>query len=348
MGLKNSLLIAGPCAAESEYQLFTTAKQIKETQIPIQFFRAGVWKPRSNPKDFCGAGIQALKWLADIKREFQFPICVEVARGDQVKHCIDYNIDAIWIGARTTVNPFLVQEIADAVKNQNLTVIVKNPITPELKTWIGAIDRIKNANITNIIAVHRGFSIEKEHVLRNNPMWEIPIVLKSHYPDIPILCDASHICGTIDFIPEISQIALDFGFDGLMLEVHYAPKEALSDADQQLTPSRFLQLVQQLNFKSTINTTTEMELLKYRNLIGHIDTQISELLKKRMEIVDEIALIKKNNNIALLQPEQWKSVVQKYVEHSLPDDDYQNFLTQFLDLLHQTSLNRQKNRTDDE
>lgn len=343
MELNNTILIAGPCAAESEEQLLITVQQILETGIPITYFRAGVWKPRSNPKDFCGAGVQALKWLAALKKQYQIPICVEVARGDQVQHCIDYGIDAIWIGARTTVNPFLVQEIADAVQNQPIAVFVKNPITPELKTWMGAIDRIKNAGISNIIAVHRGFSVEKEHVLRNSPMWEIPIVLKSHFPDIPLLCDASHICGNIDYIPDISQIALDYGFDGLMLEVHHTPKEALSDADQQITPAQFQHLIQNLHFKSSVNSSTEIDLLKHRNLIGLIDTQISELLRKRMEIIDEIALIKKNKNIALLQPEQWKKVVQKYMRESLPDDQYQDFITQFLELLHQASLKRQKN-----
>jgi chorismate mutase len=342
MELNNKILIAGPCAAESESQLRITADQINQLQIPISYFRAGIWKPRSHPNDFSGAGIEALDWLKKIKRDYNYKICVEVARGDQVQLCIDNQIDAIWIGARTTVNPFLVQEIADRVKDQPIDIFVKNPITPELKTWIGAIERIKAAGIHTIMAVHRGFSIDKEQVFRNNPMWEIPIILKSHFPDIPLLCDASHISGTIDYIPEISQIALDYGFDGLMLEVHHDPKHALSDASQQLTPEQFLHLIKSLNFKSSISTSTEMELLKHRNLIALIDTQISELLRKRMEIVDEIAKIKQSNNIALLQPEQWKSVVTKYLANALPDPEFQDFITNFLDLLHQASLKRQK------
>jgi chorismate mutase len=344
MELKNSIIIAGPCAAESKEQLFLTAEQLYLTRLPISYFRTGVWKPRSSPKDFCGVGEIALEWLSQIKKQFHFPICVEVARGEHVQWCFEHGIDAIWIGARTTVNPFLVQEIADAVKQFPIQVMIKNPITPELKTWIGAIERIQEANAPKIICIHRGFSVESEHVLRYSPIWEIPIALKTHFPDLQIICDPSHISGNVNYLKEISQVALDYGFDGLMVEVHHDPQMALSDADQQITPSQFLKLIESLNFKSSVNLTTEHQLVKERNLIGHIDTQISELLKKRMEIVDEIAKIKNSHNLALLQPDQWKKVVQKYQQSALSDADYQKFLTDFLDLLHQASLNRQKNK----
>jgi chorismate mutase len=343
MELNHSTLIAGPCSAESKEQLFQTAEQLYQSGIPISYFRAGVWKPRSNPKDFCGAGEVALNWLSQIKKKFKFPLCVEVARGEQVEWCFKNRIDAIWVGARTTVNPFLVQEIADALKKFPMEVMIKNPITPELKTWIGAIERFKDANAPKIMSIHRGFSVESEHVLRYSPMWEIPIALKSHFPDLQVICDPSHICGNTIYLKEVSQIALDYGFNGLMIEVHHDPSQALSDADQQLTPAQFLHLIESLNFKSSITSSTENELMKQRNLIGHIDTQISELLKKRMEIVDVIAQIKSNHNIALLQPEQWKKVVQKYLQSSLSDPEYQSFITEFLDLLHQASLKRQKN-----
>lgn len=342
MEIKNPILIAGPCAAESESQIQITAQQIFDTQIPISYFRAGVWKPRSNPKDFCGAGIDALQWLKAIKTQFQFPICVEVARGEHVELCVQHGIDAIWIGARTTVNPFLVQEIADAIKNHQIKVLIKNPITPELKSWIGAIERISEAGASDIIAIHRGFNVQEESVMRNSPSWEIPIALKTHFPDLKIICDASHITGNVQYIPEISQLALDFGFDGLMLEVHHDPIHALSDADQQITPLQFQQLIHSLNFKSSISSSIENDLMMHRNKIGNIDTQISELLRKRMEVVDEIAKIKTAHNLALLQPDQWKKVIAKYQKVALSDPDYQDFIRSFLDLLHQSSLNRQK------
>lgn len=342
MELKKPILIAGPCAAESQSQIQTTAQQLFDTQIPLSYFRAGVWKPRSNPKDFCGAGDDALQWLKEVKEQFHFPVCVEVARGEHVALCIQNGIDAIWIGARTTVNPFLVQEIADALKDQPITVFIKNPITPELKSWIGAIERIADAGVKEIIAIHRGFTIQHESVMRNSPSWEIPIALKTHYPDLKIICDASHITGNADYIPEISQLALDYGFDGLMIEVHHDPQNALSDVEQQITPQQFQHLINTLNFKSSITTSAENDLMIQRNKIGNIDTQISELLRKRMEVVDEIAQIKVANNLALLQPDQWKKVVEKYQKAALSDPDYQEFIRNFLDLLHQSSLHRQK------
>ena len=345
----SKILIAGPCAAESREQLLATAKDIFELMnsesdiyfFDFHFFRAGVWKPRTNPNDFQGIGSEALGWLQEIKKQFGFNICVEVASAEHVSLCLENHIDAVWIGARTTVNPFLVQEIADAVKNSNLTVIVKNPVNPDLNLWLGAIKRFQNAGIENILAVHRGFSLDFEHVYRNAPCWEIPVALQMKQPDIPVLCDISHIAGNIHFQQDIAQCAINYGFNGLMIEVHHAPEQALSDSKQQLLPLQLAYLLKSITFSSP-NKGAENALFVQRNLIKNIDIQISKLLSKRMKVVDEIAAIKAKHTLPLLQPEQWKRVVEIYEENALKDINFQQFLEEFLILLHRSSLKRQE------
>jgi chorismate mutase len=342
--LKNvKIIIAGPCAVESKYQLFATAKELYQLQTSdfvLHFFRAGVWKARSNHIDFQGIGNEALVWLQEIKKQFGFNICVEVASAAHVQRCVENNIDAIWIGARTTVNPFLVQEIAEATTNSNLTVLVKNPINPDLSLWIGAIQRFQNAGTRKIMAVHRGFSIVGENVYRNTPCWEIPVALHLKYLDIPLLCDISHISGDVSLQPAIAQTATDYGFDGIMAEVHYAPEQALSDSKQQLSPLQFTNLLRSLTFSFSRNDA-DNALFIQRNLIKNIDIQISKLLRKRMETVDEIASIKVKYSLPLLQTEQWKKVVEIYEENALKDKNYQHFIEEFLLLLHKSSLKRQ-------
>ena len=336
------MLIAGPCAVESEQQLFKTAEQLhQETQrsaIALDFFRAGVWKPRSNPNSFAGLGEQALPWLGEVQRRFGFHVCTEVMTPAQVDQCEKEGITALWVGARTGVNPTEVQKIADAVKGKPFTIIVKNPLVPDLKLWIGNIERFLQTGVAQVIAVHRGFADGNENLYRNAPCWEIPIDLKVHYPNLPILCDPSHLCGDVKWIPQVSQLALNYGFNGLMLETHCNPAEALSDAKQQLTPNEWSRLIQSLTFK--INAPNA-DLIKQRALLEHVDMQLSELLAKRMEIVDEIARIKRENNLPVVQPQQWQQVMERYLKDG-QDSDYRDFLAQFLELLHQTSINRQK------
>lgn len=340
----SKIIIAGPCAVESKEQLFATAKALYEMQVPefdFRFFRAGIWKARTNHVDFHGVGYDALQWLQEIKKQYGFRICVEVASAAHVQKCIENSIDAIWIGARTTVNPFLVQEIAEATTNLNLTVLVKNPINPDLTLWMGAINRFKNAGIKNIMAIHRGFSLNEENVYRNAPCWEIPIALRLKHPEIPLLCDISHISGELSLQPTIAQTAINYGFDGIMAEVHHAPEQALSDSKQQLSPSQFASLLHSLKISHSQNDA-DNALFVQRNLIKNIDIQISKLLKKRMETVDEIAAIKAKYSLPVLQPDQWKKVVDIYNENALQDENYQQFLEEYLLLLHKSSLKRQE------
>ena len=344
--MQKAIIIAGPCAAESKEQLFLTAQELKENLaakgLSLDYFRAGVWKPRSKPNDFSGLGEEALPWLRQIQTEHGIPVCVEVSAPEQLDLCEKYGIKAFWIGARTAVNPFDVQEIATAAQNRDFTVMVKNPLIADLKLWVGNIERFLNAGITQLMAVHRGCADSNESVYRNNPSWEMAIDLKVRYPQIPLLCDPSHIAGQRQYIAQLSQLALDYGFDGLMVESHYQPATALSDAEQQLTPADLAEMLSKLQFKDTLSSPAEHELRKQRTLIHNIDTQLSVLLGKRMEIVDSIAKIKAEHNLPVVQPEQWNKVVQTYQQSSLQDIDYQKFIENFLELLHQSSIKRQR------
>lgn len=335
---RNPILIAGPCAAESEEQLQQTASELLQEHT-LDFFRAGVWKPRSNPKSFSGVGEQALSWLATIQRQYQIPVCVEVMSPQHVEMCEKYGISCVWIGARTAVNPNDVQQIADAVAKKPFTVMVKNPVIPDLKLWAGNVERFLNAQVKRVMAVHRGFSDNAEQVFRNAPCWEIPIDLKVQYPDLPIVCDPSHLCGDRQWIAKVAQQALVYGFDGLMVECHCCPESAQSDANQQLTPQQFLSMLNQLSFKKNV---PNKDLYKQRALLEHVDLQLSELLMKRMRIVDEIAEIKRRGNMAVVQPHQWQQVKERYLKDN-QDAQYQDFVEQFLELLHQASIDRQKN-----
>lgn len=340
------LLIAGPCAAECEEQLMMTARllrdQLEESDFSLTYYRAGVWKPRSEPASFKGAGKKSLPWLNNIQKEFGFKVCVEVAKPEHLDYCEQYDIHHVWIGSRTTVNPFLVEELAEASKGRELTVMVKNPIIPDLKLWIGAITRFLDAGISDIIAIHRGVPDANENVFRNAPFWEMPIDLKVHFPDMPLICDISHIAGDKKLLQQIAQIALDFCFDGLMVETHHDPSVALSDSKQQITPFELLILLNNLNFKQPASSPAEESLRKQRTLIQHVDFQISTLLKKRMEIVDEIAKIKTDHNLPIVNAKQFNKIRDIYFENSLPDNEFQEFIHQYLESLHQCSVQRQK------
>ena len=344
--MSKPIIIAGPCAVESEEQLLLTANGLNEAfsarGLSLDFFRAGVWKPRSKPDDFSGLGEEALPWLQQIQTELGIPVCVEVSASEQLDLCEKFGIKAFWIGARTAVNPFDVQEIATAARNRDFTVMVKNPMVADLKLWAGNIERFLNAGITKMMTIHRGFADSSESVYRNRPSWEIAIDLKVRFPHIPLLCDPSHIAGQRQYIAQLSQIALDYGYDGLMIESHHHPKTALSDAEQQLTPDDLAQLLSGLKFKNELSSPAENELRKQRTQIHNIDTQLSVLLNKRMQIVDSIAQIKKEHNLPVVQPEQWNKVVRMYQDNSLQDNDYQEFINNFLELLHQSSIKRQR------
>ncbi|MDL2308592.1 bifunctional 3-deoxy-7-phosphoheptulonate synthase/chorismate mutase type II [Bacteroidales bacterium OttesenSCG-928-C03] len=344
--MQQNILIAGPCAAENESQILNTAsllsKQFSDNNFNLNYYRTGVWKPRAHPASFTGAGEKALPWLQKVQEQFGFPVCVEIALPEQFALCEKFGITAFWIGARTTVNPFLVDELCKAAQGHDYTIMLKNPIAPDLRLWIGAIERFQRAGINKIFAIHRGFSEQNESVLRNSPHWEIPIELKVQIPDIPLICDASHIAGDKQFLREITQLALDFNFDGMMLETHDHPEKALCDAKQQVTPQELVDLLKSLTFRNTASSPAEPELELLRRQIEHIDNQLGRLLAKRMGLMDSIAALKADHNLPIVDPKQFKRVIERYQQVGLKDDDYKEFIDKFLDVLHYHSIRRQQ------
>lgn len=302
-------LIAGPCSAETEAQVLETARAL--ALIPeVKVFRAGIWKPRTRPGAFEGMGEVALKWLQKVKAETGLLTAVEAGNPEHVEELLKHGIDIIWIGARTTVNPFAVQEIADAVKGNNVHVWVKNPINPDLKLWMGAIERIEKAGIENVVAIHRGFQVYENSVYRYPPKWDIPISLMSERPDLKIVCDPSHITGKRDMLLSVSQKAMDLGFDGLMIETHPNPDQAWSDAAQQITPKTLQQLLAQLQIRDRniegVGFTNELESL--RNMVDSLDEELLEIIAKRMDLIAKIGSYKKQHNITVFQPERWLEI----------------------------------------
>ncbi len=284
-------IIAGPCGVEDEGQIVSIATQLKE--MPVDMIRGGVWKPRSKPGNFEGRGEVALAWMRKAQAIINKPFCTEVASSGQVELALKYEMEAVWIGARTTVNPFLVQEIADAVKGTGVAVLIKNPINPDIDLWSGAVERIQQAGIENIAAIHRGFSsYDTNSIYRNKPNWAIPIELKRRYKELPVLCDVSHICGNRTLLGSIAQRALDLDFDGLMIETHPHPDEALSDAKQQITPAQLGELLNSLVLRQASCDTLQDEIEQIRQILDTMDAEVVDLLGKRMELVKQLGAIK--------------------------------------------------------
>ncbi len=339
--LNRPFIIAGPCSAETEEQVLKTAQALADQQVDL--FRSGIWKPRTRPNSFEGVGEPGLKWLQRVKKETGLRVTTEVANARHVALALEHEIDVLWIGARTTVNPFSVQEIADALKGIDIPVMVKNPINPDFDLWVGAIERIYKVGIRRIAAIHRGFSYYGEMRYRNAPRWQLPIELKRQYPDLPIFCDNSHICGRRDLLAKVAQKAYDLHFDGLMTEVHPCPEEAWSDAKQQLTPSDYLAMQEQLLYRKL--TTDDPEYLEslhhFRQEIDEIDVELLDLLVKRMAVVEKIGQYKKKKNIAILQPERWNQILENCVGKGLKDGLSEAFLLRYLQAVHQESINHQ-------
>ncbi|MCX7727848.1 MAG: bifunctional 3-deoxy-7-phosphoheptulonate synthase/chorismate mutase type II [Bacteroidia bacterium] len=340
--LQSPVIIAGPCSAESKEQLFQTAESIKN--IPnISLFRAGIWKPRTSPGKFEGHGETALKWLSEVKQQYNIPVCTEVASPQHVELALKYHIDVVWIGARTTTNPFSVNEIASALQNVQIPIMIKNPMHPEIKLWIGAIERIMNVGINNIAAIHRGFFYYGNDQYRNKPLWQIPLELKTQFPDIPIICDPSHIAGKKEYLFEISQKALNIGMNGLMIETHINPSIALSDKEQQITPSELKILLSKLKF---LDTTSDDPLFKntldiFRQIIDEIDEDILNLIARRFDVVQQIALYKKEKNVMAFQLSRWKEILKNRKTISKELNISEHFIHHFLSLLHEESINIQ-------
>jgi len=339
---KRPLVISGPCSAETEEQVLQTARELAASG-KVDIFRAGIWKPRTRPGTFEGMGSAALPWLKRVKEETGLGIATEVANAKHVYEALKYGVDHLWIGARSTANPFVVQEIADALQGSDITVLVKNPINPELELWVGAIERIKKAGITKIGAIHRGFSSYEKTAFRNIPHWLIPVELKQRVENLPLICDPSHICGNRTLLLEISQKAMDLNFDGLMIESHIDPSVALSDAAQQVTPRTLTCIINRLVMRNPESTDSHFlnVLEELRGKIDIYDEQLIDILEKRMNVAKSIARYKKENSITILQTKRWAEVVQKIVALGEKKGLSNAFVNDMLRLIHQESINHQ-------
>ncbi len=336
------MLIAGPCSVESEEQVFETARQINATG-KVDIFRAGIWKPRTRPGTFEGVGEEGLKWLQQIKKETGLRLAIETATPEHVELCLKYGIDLIWIGARTTANPFSVQEIADVLKGTDMPVMIKNPVNPDLSQWIGTMERINKAGIKKIAAIHRGFFPFEETAFRNIPKWEIPIELKSKFHNLPIICDPSHIAGDAALIEDISQKALDMNMDGLMIETHYKPETALSDSNQQITPKHLNEIIENLHFRNSSPNNDEIQnkLQSIRNQIDSIDNQLLELLAQRMNLVKRIGAYKSEKNVAAFQLNRWEKVKERSINLARQLGLSPDFVKRILQMVHKESIQQQ-------
>ncbi len=334
-------IIAGPCSAESEFQLVETALALKKTG-KVSVLRAGIWKPRTRPNAFEGVGRIGLKWLKTAKKESGLPTTVEVATAKHVEDSLKNEVDMLWIGARTTVNPFSVKEIAEALKGVDIPVFIKNPVNPDLQLWIGALERINRAGIKKIAAIHRGFSFYGKSIYRNEPMWAIPIELKRLFPELPILCDPSHISGARKLIPSLAQEALDLDFQGLMIESHINPDKALTDAKQQFKPEDLALIINNLIVRSVDSADKNFveKLSKMRALIDKLDDEILQSISSRMSIVEEIADFKKENNVTILQLKRWEEIIEKRTEMASSMNLSQSFTKKLLTLIHEEAIAR--------
>jgi len=331
------IVISGPCSVETEEQVLETAKGLAARGIKI--FRAGIWKPRTKPGGFEGVGSIGLPWLKRVKKETGMYIATEVATKDHVMEALKAGVDIIWIGARTTVNPFAVQEIADALKGTDIPVLIKNPVNPDLELWIGAIERIYGAGIKRIGVIHRGFSSYDKKMYRNLPLWHIPIELRRRMPEIPIFCDPSHIGGKRELIAPLSQQAMDLSFDGLMIESHCNPEAAWSDASQQITPEVLDYMLNLLVIRDAQQTTENLSEL--RRQIDNIDEQLLELLAKRMRISREIGIYKKEHNMPILQSPRYNEILEKRSDMGEAMELSTDFVREILQEIHEESVRQQ-------
>lgn len=334
---KKPYLIAGPCSAESEGQLLKTAHLIKDI---VDVFRAGIWKPRTKPNSFEGVGEKGLQWLQKIQKETGLKIATEIATPQHVEKCLKAEIDMLWIGARTTVNPFYVQEIAEALKGVRIPVFVKNPIHPELGLWLGALERLNKVGIKKLAAIHRGFFSYEDAAFRNDPKWELLIKLREQLPHIPIICDPSHIAGDSEMIEEVSQTAMDLNLNGLMIETHHKPNEALSDAKQQITPNKLHKIIGNLVLRKTKTDDDffNIKLNEFRENIDVLDRKIVSILSDRKKIVEEIAHFKQANKITIFQLERWFEILKYRKKDAFDFAMDEKMIAEIFELIHKYSI----------
>ena len=336
------LLISGPCSAETEEQTLETARQLAALK-KVDVFRAGIWKPRTRPNAFEGVGHEGLKWLKMVKEETGMPTGTEVATQKHVYEALKFGVDVLWIGARTSANPFAMQEVADALKGVDVMVFVKNPVNPDLELWIGAIERLYAAGVRRIGAIHRGFSAYEKTAYRNQPKWQIPIELRLRLPELPLLCDPSHIGGARAFLLEIAQEAMDLNYDGLMLESHRDPGNAWSDASQQVTPQALDELLNKLVLRQSVSQDSKFKevLGALRSQIDMFDDQLLDLMEQRMIVTEAIGKVKKENNITILQNLRWEEIIKKVVAKGAKKGLSEEFIDHMFKAIHQESINHQ-------
>ena len=334
-------VIAGPCSAETREQVLETAEGLKDLNVDL--IRGGVWKPRTRPGNFEGVGEEGIAWLKEAGKNAGKPISLEVANTNHVELALKGGVDVLWIGARTTVNPFMVQEIAEVLSGTNVPVLVKNPVNPDVELWIGAIERLQSVGLTNLGAIHRGFSTFQKSPFRNSPNWNIPIELKRRMPDLPIICDPSHICGTREFLSEVAQRSIDLNMDGLMLETHRDPHKAWSDAKQQITPSQLEAILYDLVWRKPDSQDLEVKakLEELRATIDGLDRDILDLLLERLAVSRDIGNYKKAHNLTILQHERWNEILHDREAYTNGKPVSTRFLHKFLEVMHEESIQQQ-------
>ncbi|MEY3507684.1 MAG: hypothetical protein RIR44_916 [Bacteroidota bacterium] len=339
---KRPLIISGPCSAETEEQVIQTATRLAATG-KVDILRAGIWKPRTRPGSFEGIGTKGLPWLQQAKKESGLPVAVEVATAKQVEDALHFGVDVLWIGARTTVNPFSVQDVADALKGADVPVLIKNPINPDLELWIGAVERVANAGIKNIGLIHRGFSSYGNTEYRNSPMWHLAIEMKRRNPGMLLINDPSHICGRRDILMDVAQKAIDLDFDGLIIESHIDPDNAWSDAKQQVTPERLGEMISSIVWRTEEIDSEELHAVmeKMRQQINQLDDELLQLIGQRMKVADKIGQYKKDNNITILQTNRWNAILERAYERGDKLGLSQEFITKYFDAVHMESINHQ-------
>lgn len=339
---KRPLIISGPCSAETEEQLLETAAQLAATG-KIDMLRAGIWKPRTRPGSFEGVGVKGLPWLLEARKRTGLPTTVEVATGKQVEDALNFDVDVLWIGARTTVNPFSVQEVADALRGVDVPVLIKNPINPDLELWTGAVERVAKAGIQQIGLIHRGFSSYGNTEYRNAPMWHLAIEMKRRNPDMLLICDPSHISGKRSILMDVSQKSIDLDYNGLMIESHIDPDNAWSDAMQQVTPAVLAQMLDQIQWR--VETTDEAAFItaleKLREQINHLDDELMQLLGQRMKVADKIGEYKKNNKVTILQTNRWNEILDRALVKGERLGLSRDFIVKYFDAVHMESINHQ-------
>lgn len=340
--LNHPLVIAGPCSAETEEQVLKIGNELKNSDATI--FRAGIWKPRTRPGGFEGVGEIGLKWLQKAKAETGLLMATEVATAAHVKLALAHDIDVLWIGARTTANPFAVQEIADALQGTDKIVLLKNPVNPDLSLWIGGLERLYNADIKKLGVIHRGFSTYEKTKYRNNPEWQIAIDLQNRFPDLPLICDPSHITGKREMIQEVSQQALDLNYDGLIIETHIDPDNAWSDAAQQVTPATLKQMFINLRVRKVSDDESEynQNMAKLRIQIDEFDGKLLEIIGNRMKVAGKIGLLKKEKNVAILQNQRWNEILGKMILDGEEKGLSSDFVMQLFKAIHQESITHQE------